>query len=103
MPHILGPVEREPFHLTLNTDGRHHTVENILTISTLLLGLVAFVSGFFVSAHAIASWAGALGFSGGLYSQYVSATTPERSLNIVGIIGAFVGVALGIYHGGFMP
>jgi hypothetical protein len=103
MPHMLGPMEREPFRLTLNTDGRHHTVENILTFSTLILGLVAFVSGIIVSGHVIASWAGTLGFAGGLYSQYVSATTPERALNIIGIIAAFVGAAFGIYHGGFMP
>jgi hypothetical protein len=53
--------------------------------------------------HAIASWMGVVGFVGGLYSQYISATTPERTLNIVGIVGSFVGVAFGIHHGGFLP
>ncbi|GAA2898157.1 hypothetical protein GCM10020220_104850 [Nonomuraea rubra] len=65
--------------------------------------MVAFVSTFWTSAHAIASWFGTLGFGVGLYSQYISATTPQRSLNIVGLVGSFVGAALGIAHGGFLP
>jgi hypothetical protein len=103
MPHLLGPLERAPFRLTLNTDGKPHRVENLLTVITLVLGLVAFVCGLIVNAHVVASWAGSIAFVGGLFSQYVSATTPERALNVVGIIGGFVGVALGIYHGGFLP
>jgi hypothetical protein len=103
MPHILGPVESEPFRLTLNTDGRPHTVENALAVGTLICGIVAFVSGFIVSAHVVASWLGALGFGGGLYVQYISATTPQRSLIIAGVVASFVGVALGIAHGGFLP
>lgn len=87
----------------LNSDGRRHPVQNVLSVVTILCGLVAFVTAFIPSAHAVAAWLGVLGFTGGLYSQYVSATTPERSLNIVGIVGSFVGVVLGIYHGGFFP
>jgi hypothetical protein len=74
-----------------------------MTIATLLLGIVAFVTGFIVSAHVIASWVGAIGFCGGLYAQYISSTRAQRSLIIVGVVGSFVGVALGIAHGGFMP
>ncbi|WP_240197742.1 hypothetical protein [Nonomuraea lactucae] len=72
-------------------------------MATFLLGLVAFVSTFFPSGHMIASWAGALGFGTGLYSQYISATTAQRSLNIIGLVASFVGVALGIARGGFLP
>ncbi|MGI5285281.1 hypothetical protein ACQEVF_18365 [Nonomuraea polychroma] len=103
MPHVLQPSERERFRLTLNTDGRAHPVENVLAVATLLCGIVAFVSTFWTSAHAISAWFGTLGFGVGLYSQYVSATTPQRSLNIVGLVGSFVGAALGIAHGGFLP
>jgi hypothetical protein len=92
----------ERLRLTLNTDGRRHPIENVLTISTIVLGLLAFVTGFIVSAHPVASWAGVFGFVIGLIAQYVSATTAERALNIVGIVGSFVGAALGIYHGGFL-
>ncbi|MEV6035525.1 hypothetical protein AB0L65_30505 [Nonomuraea sp. NPDC052116] len=78
-------------------------MENALAVGALVCGLVAFVSTFWVSAHPISSWVGTLGFGVGLYSQYVSATTPQRALNIVGIVGSFVGAALGIAHGGFLP
>ncbi|MFI7133411.1 hypothetical protein ACIBQ1_47600 [Nonomuraea sp. NPDC050153] len=103
MPHVLQPSERERFRLTLNSDGRSHPVENALAVGTIVCGLIAFVSTFWVSAHAISAWAGTLGFGVGLYSQYVSATTPQRAVNIVGIVGSFVGAALGIAHGGFLP
>ncbi|PZG49821.1 hypothetical protein C1I98_11260 [Spongiactinospora gelatinilytica] len=103
MPHLLSPSKSRPFRLTLNTDGVSHPIENTLSVATLVCGLVAFVTGFVSEAHILASWVGALGFGGGLYSQYVSATTAERSVNIVGIVAAFVGVSLGIYHGGFVP
>lgn len=103
VPHVLQPSDTERFRLTLNTDGRSHPVENVLAIVTLVCGVVAFVSTFWTSAHMIASWAGTLGFGMGLYSQYISATTPQRSLNIIGLVGSFVGAALGIAHGGFLP
>lgn len=103
MPRILGPSRHASQRLTLNTDGRRHPIENVLTVATLLLGLAALVTGLIVSAHVVACWTGALGFLIGLYAQYVSATTAERALNIVGIVTAFVGAALGIYHGGFLP
>lgn len=89
--------------MRLNSDGRRHPVQNILSVVTLACGVVAFVTAFIPSAHAIAAWFGVVGFVGGLFSQYVSATTAERSLNIVGIVASFVGVAFGIYHGGFYP
>jgi hypothetical protein len=33
----------------------------------------------------------------------VSATTGERWLNVVGMVGSAVGVALALAHGGFTP
>ncbi|MFD0731260.1 hypothetical protein [Planotetraspora mira] len=111
MRNVLGPASntasntagRAPSRFTLNTDGVRHPAENAMTVGTLLVGLLAFVTGFIVNAHVIASWAGAVGFLGGLYTQYVSATTAQRSLIIVGVVGSFVGAALGIAHGGFLP
>ncbi|WP_049560280.1 hypothetical protein [Nonomuraea sp. SBT364] len=103
MPHILQPTRSERIRLTLNTDGRSHPVENGLAVATLVCGLVSFAATFFPGGHVISSWFGALGFGVGLYSQYVSATTPQRSLNIIGLVAAFVGVALGIARGGFLP
>ncbi|GAA3145250.1 hypothetical protein GCM10010486_08770 [Nonomuraea roseoviolacea subsp. carminata] len=103
VPHILQPSENQRFRLSLNSDGQAHPVENILAIVTVVCGLTAFVAAFVPGGHVVASWAGTLGFGTGLYSQYVSATTPQRALNIVGIVASFVGVALGIARGGFLP
>ncbi|WP_328815269.1 hypothetical protein [Nonomuraea cypriaca] len=78
-------------------------MENVLALVTLACGVVAFAFTFWTAAHVVSAWIGTLGFGVGLYSQYVSATTPQRSLNIVGLVGSFVGAALGIAHGGFLP
>ncbi|MEU8246354.1 hypothetical protein [Nonomuraea sp. NPDC048916] len=103
VPHMLHPSQSERFKLTLNTDGRSHPVENTLAVTTLACGLVAFAATFFSTGYVIASWVGTLGFGTGLYSQYVSATTAQRSLNIVGLVSSFVGLALGIARGGYLP
>ena len=103
MPHFLQPTQGGRFRLTLNSDGHRHPVENTLAIATVVCGLVAFAALFFPGGHVIASWFGTLGFGTGLYSQYVSATTPQRSLNVVGLVASFLGVALGIAGGGFLP
>ncbi|GAA0916724.1 hypothetical protein GCM10009560_12120 [Nonomuraea longicatena] len=103
MPHMLEPSDGDQRILALNSDGRSHPVENALAIATFVIGLVAFVSIFFPGGHVIGCWAGTLGFVMGFYSQYLSVTTGERVLNIMGIVASFVGVALGIARGGFLP
>ncbi len=93
--------------LSLNTDGSHHPVENVLTVYTLVAGLVACVSGFLANyvvsqpwAHIIASWIGLSALLVGLYSQLVSATRQERMLIVTGLVAAFVGLCLGLANGG---
>jgi hypothetical protein len=87
--------------LTLNSDGQRHTVENILTISVFLVGLLAFAIGFIVRAHFPATLLGLLAFVVGLYAQMVSNTREQRVLIMAGMIAAFVGAGLSIAHGGF--
>jgi uncharacterized membrane protein YkgB len=87
--------------ITLNTDGERHPRENALAVVAFVLGVVAFVLGLVVSAHLPAAIAGLIGFPLSLYSQLVSATTGERWLNVIGMIGAFVGLGLALAHGGF--
>jgi hypothetical protein len=103
LPHFLQPTQGQGFKLTLNTDGRRHPVENTLAVATLVIGLIAFLALFFPGGHVVASWLGTLGFGVGLYSQYISATTPQRSLNIIGLVASFLGAALGIANGGYLP
>jgi hypothetical protein len=93
----------------LNSDGRPHPVENVLTIFTLLDGLVSFVLGMIVrnvhsTGAAVIIIATATGLSAmlvGLYAQMISATREQRVLIVAGIIAGFVGLALGLGRGGF--
>ena len=103
MPHVLQPPENRDFRFSLNSDGRTHPRENTLSISTLIIGIVAFVATLVPGGHVVASWLGVLGFTGGLFSQYLSATTGERSLNIIGIVASFFAAVVGIANGGFLP
>ena len=94
----------------LNSDGQPHPVENILTIITLLLGLISFVLGMIIrNAHTgaavivIATATGLAACLVGLYVQMISATREQRILIVTGIIAGFVGLALGLSKGGFTP
>jgi hypothetical protein len=92
---------RQPSWLTLNSDGRAHPVMNGLTLVILVVGLVAFALGLIVKTHFPATVLGIAGFAGGFIVQLNSATREQRILIMTGIIAAFVGMALGIGHGGF--
>jgi hypothetical protein len=96
-------------HISLNSDGQPHPVLNALTIFTLVAGLGSFVLGLVVRnlSSAGLGWAIATAASGlaamliGLYTQMISATREQRVLIVTGIIAGFVGMALGLAHGGF--
>ena len=92
----------------LNTDGQPHPVENILTVITLILGLVSFVLGMIIrNAHTgaaviiTATVTGLIACLVGLYVQMISSTRNQRILIVTGIIAGFVGLALGLSKGGF--
>jgi ammonia channel protein AmtB len=93
----------------LNSDGQPHPVQNILTVVTLVIGLVSFVLGMIVrNAHtgaAVVITATATGLVAclvGLYVQMISATREQRILIVTGIIAGFVGLAIGLSKGGFV-
>ena len=97
-------------HVSLNSDGQPHPLLNALAISTLAVGLVSFVLGLVIRNAPGASglgWAIATAATGlasmlvGLYTQMISATREQRVLIVTGIIAGFVGLALGLAHGGF--
>jgi FtsH-binding integral membrane protein len=93
----------------LNSDGRPHPVENVMAVAILLIGLVGFVLGMIVrnspsapaALHIVATACGLVSVFVGLYAQMVSATREQRVLIVTGIIAGFVGLALGLSHGGF--
>ena len=96
----VQPVAEQP-HLTLNNDGERHPLLNLVTVFVCVGGIVAFALGLIVRTHLAATVLGIVCFAGGLYAQFVSATRGERMLIVVGITGAFVGMGMGIAHGGF--
>jgi FtsH-binding integral membrane protein len=97
-------------HVSLNSDGNPHPVENALTVFTLVAGLASFVVGLILrntpSAGAataiVATAAGLAALLVGLYAQMVSATREQRVLIVAGIIAGFVGLAIGLSKGGFV-
>ena len=107
---MAGAVRNRQRANILNSDGRSHPVENILAIVTLVVGLVSFVLGMIVrNAHTgaavivIATATGLVACLVGLYVQMVSATREQRILIVTGMIAGFVGLALGLSKGGFVP
>jgi hypothetical protein len=93
----------------LNSDGKPHPVENLVAVTILIFGLVSFVLGLVVRdspsigtpAHIIATVTGLIALLVGLYAQMVSSTREQRVLIVAGIIAGFVGLAIGLAHGGF--
>jgi ammonia channel protein AmtB len=105
---MAGSVRTGTRPSILNTDGQPHPVQNILTVFTLIVGLVSFVLGMIIrNSHtgaAVIITATATGLAAclvGLYVQMISATRNQRILIVTGIIAGFVGLALGLSKGGF--
>ena len=89
-------------------DGRPHPLLNVVSAATLVVGLASFVLGMVLrygtSTKALAVTAavtGLLSLLVGLFTQMMSATRGERILLVTGMIAGFVGLALGLAHGGF--
>jgi len=106
---VAGTVESGQRHSILNTDGQPHPLENVLTIVTLVVGLVSFVLGLIVrnahtgpAVHITATATGLVALLVGLYVQMISATRNQRVLIVAGIIAGFVGLAIGLSKGGFI-
>ncbi len=100
-----GPGEASSLQLT---DGRPHPLLNLASACTLVVGLASFALGmvlrYVTSTHALAIAAAATGLVAllvGLYTQMMSATRAERILLVTGMIAGFIGLALGLAHGGF--
>ena len=90
------------------TDGRPHPLLNLASVCILVVGLVSFALGmvlrYVTSTHGRRDRGrghrpGSLLV--GLFTQMMSATRVERILLVTGMIAGFVGLALGLAHGGF--
>jgi hypothetical protein len=96
-----GHPAGQPARLTLNSDGRKHPMLNAAVIFTFVFGILAFPLGLIVRDHLIASLVGMASFGVGLAGQLYSATRQQRIFLMAGVVAGFVGMGLGIAHGGF--
>jgi hypothetical protein len=106
---VAGALRNRERTNILNSDGRPHPVQNMLTIFTLVVGLISFVLGLIVrNVHTgaavivLATATGLVACLVGLYVQMVSSTREQRVLIVTGIIAGFVGLAIGLSKGGFI-
>ncbi|MGW3559365.1 hypothetical protein ACWDNT_18650 [Streptomyces sp. NPDC000963] len=93
-------MRRDPGRSLFATDGKPHPLQDALVGVTLVLGALAFISAQFHSLHLLSSWAGLVGILTGGYGQFISATTRERFLLIIGLGASAIGFYLGMAHGG---
>ncbi|OKK02317.1 hypothetical protein AMK26_21830 [Streptomyces sp. CB03234] len=91
---------RHPTSSLFATDGKPHPLQDTLMAVTLVLGALAFITAQFHHLHLISSWAGLVGIVTGAYGQYISETTRERTLLIIGMGASAIGFGLGMAHGG---
>ena len=82
-------------------DGRVRPLIDAGAAYTVLAGLASLVLGALNTAHLIGSALGVTGFAVGVVAQMVSVTRNERVVIVCGIVASFVGMGLGIAHGGF--
>lgn len=94
-------TQARALQLTLNSDGRRHPLLNTVACFTLACGVAAFILGLYHSQHLIPSILGIVAFGVGLVAQMMSATREQRILIVAGLVAGFVGMGLGIAHGGF--
>jgi hypothetical protein len=87
--------------LNLNSDGQRHPLLNATAGFTFVAGVASFVLALIVRDHLIATVLGLAAFGVGLIGQMFSATREERIILVAGIVAGFIGMGLGIAHGGF--
>jgi hypothetical protein len=95
------PHTSHTLRLTLNSDGQRHPVINGVAAFTVAAGVVSIVLGLMNVAHFAGTILGVAAFIAGVSAQMISVTTEQRIVIVTGVVAAFVGLGLGIAHGGF--
>lgn len=92
------PQTRQP---TVSAGDRHQKLLYGGAAYTVLAGLASVVLGLMDTASTAGAILGVTGFLIGMVAQMMSVTRAERMFIVVGITASFVGMGLGIAHGGF--
>ena len=92
---------RSRSRINLNSDGQRHPVINSAAAYAVLAGVTSMVLGLISVAHVVGSVLGVSAFLVGLGAQMMSTTRDQRMIIVCGVVAAFVGMGLGIAHGGF--
>ncbi|WP_328318482.1 hypothetical protein [Streptomyces sp. NBC_00388] len=96
-----NPATRHnPVAALFASDGKPHPLEDALVAVTFVLGVLALIASGFNNLHLLSSWAGLVGILTGAYGMFISVTTRERFIVILGIGASAVGFYLGMAHGG---
>ena len=75
-------------HVTLNTDGRPHPLQNALAAFAAVCGLISVVSAWYPSTHLVGSWAGLVGLLGSRllgvrFADLVDASDRRAAVNAI--------------------
>lgn len=93
--------QREPRVIPfLDSDGKPHPVVDALAAVTIVLGAVAAITSFWPGLFLLSSWTGLAGILTGARGQFVSVTTAERFVLVIGLGAAALGFFLGMARGG---
>jgi hypothetical protein len=102
-------TDQQAHGLTLDQAGGRHMALGVMAGITIITGLVSFVLGMIVrnapsasaALHVTATVTGGISLVLGLYAQMISTTRNQRIVIVTGMIAGFVGICLGLAHGGF--
>jgi hypothetical protein len=96
-----APARPQARRLTRNSASGAHPAILAGAAYTVLAGLTALLIGLLDVASTVGAILGVTGFVIGMIAQMMSVTRAERMFIVFGITASFVGMGLGIAHGGF--
>lgn len=98
-----APARPQARQVTRNSDDKHqhHLLLNAGAAYTVVAGLTSLVLGLLNVAATVGAILGLTGFVLGMFAQMMSVTRNERMFIVFGVTASFVGMGLGIAHGGF--
>jgi hypothetical protein len=96
------PNDQSTWATIVRNDGKPHPLQDTLAGITVVLGIIAIATCGFRGLHILASWTGLFGIFTAVWGQYISATTAERFLLIIGGGASAVGFGIALAHGGLL-